>query len=389
MIPRLYVSNNSYGTSKTLLGNMDHTSKCVAKETLNGENQIELVTDINDFTNEYISVQKIIEVKPNPQQDPQLYIIDKVERKINGKINISANHISSLCNQYITNGIGSSSTDDYQRTLSDVTPKEAWDIIMSNYMPVTSTIPFNFTSDITTTSDFSLGLVNPETIGNILGGTEGSFLDTWGGYYEYDNFNINLLKSRGVKQNYKLMYGHNISDATQTEDTEALYSHILPYGEVQDVATDSTITLYGSLVSIENTESKYRKLFLYDCSSKSKNLKVYSTRTDEHDAGYGYDAAKEEMTKYAATYAKKNTLGNIHVNIKVTHRAELEEMSRFSIGDEVSVILDSFGTATTARITEVEYDVLNERWNTLNVGESAVTLASILLNHEKYLNGKF
>ncbi|MGN0489398.1 MAG: phage tail spike protein [Ruminococcus sp.] len=388
MIPRLYVSQNAYGTSRELIGNINHTFSCTSKEALNGENLLELSTDINDFTNDYISTQKIIEAKPNPHQEPQLYIINKVERLISGKVNVFAKHISSLCNQYVTKGSVIYS-DDYQEVLNDVTPKQAWDKIMANYMPVGIVPPFTFLSDITTIANYSLGLTKSETIGNILGGTEGSFLDTWGGYYEYDNFNIALLKSRGVKLDYELRYGKNISDATQTEETDSLYSHILPYGEVRDMATDSTFILVGDIVAIANSESKYRRVFLWDCSSKSKNLKVYSKRTSTHEAGDGYETARTKMNQYAASYATKNKLGSTYVHIKVTHRSELDEMARVALGDSVRVILDNYGSVTTARVTETEYDVLNERWKTLSIGEPRVTLATLLLNKEKYLSGKY
>lgn len=388
MIPILYNSDNSYGTSRTPLGLINHTSRCVVKETLNGEYTLELSTDINDFTNGYISTQKIIEAKPNPQHKPQLFIINKVERFIDGKINIYADHIKSLCNQYVTKN-ATVYTDDDENILENATPVLAWNKIITENMNDNTQPPFSFNSDITSKANFSLGLTKSETLGNILGGTEGSFLDTWGGYFEYDNFNIKLLKNRGEKQNYELRYGRNISEATQTEEISSLYSHILPYGEVKDMAQDSTIKLVGNLVKIPNSESKFRRVFLYDCSEKTKNLKVYSARTETHDAGFGYDETKSKMESLALKYSKSNKLGNISVNIKVTHRAELDEMSKFSLGDDVKVILDNFGTATYSQISEVEYDVLNERWDVIDVGEPKATLASLFLNHKKYLNGIF
>lgn len=386
MIPKLYISDGPYGTSRTLIGNISHCSRCICKEVLNGEYLLELTTDTTDFTNGYISTQNIIGARPNPFDSEQFFVIYKTERLINGKINVYAEHIRSLCNQYVTQPTGTY-TEGNEQTIN-TTPRGAWREIIS-YLPLGEEMPFNFSSDITTLADYYLGLSKAETIGNILGGAEGSFLDTWHGEYYYNNFDIHYNKRRGRSQDYELRYGKNISEATQTEDTSNIYTHILPYGSVQDVSTGDTLIFTGPVVPIRVTESKFRKTFLWDCSEKSRNLKVYSRHTDTVEAGRGFSEAGEKMAQYALSFAQKQNLGSTLVSINVTHRSELNEMKKIALGDTVKVILNNYGTVTTAKITEAEYDVLNERWNSLQVGEQKVTLASLFLNRSKYLQGKF
>ena len=70
-------------------------------------------------------------------------------------------------------------------------PTQIWNKLKSDY--ITTTIPFTFTSNITTTKNFSLGLNVAESLGNILGGKEGSFLDLWGGEFHWNNYTIELV----------------------------------------------------------------------------------------------------------------------------------------------------------------------------------------------------
>lgn len=384
MIPKLYQPTNATGTQRTFLGYLNNCSKCAAKEnTSSNEYTLELTTDLKDFC-KGVSTQKLIEVKANPFDVPQLFVINKIERLISGKVNVYAEHIKTLCNQYVTDGASVYSDEDIN-ILSNVTPAAAWNSIINDYTPAAAQPPFIFTSDITTTHNFSLGLTKAETFGNILGGVEGSFLDVWRGEYHFNNYTIEFLRSRGSNTGYRLRYGSNISDATQTEDTSRIYTHILPYGTFKDAATDKEIVLVGNLTAISNTESVFKKTFLLDCSTKTKNLKVYSQSTATHAAGDGYTAARTVMTNYANRYASANKLGLLTVGIKVTYRSELDSMSTIGLGDTVIVLLDNFGTATTAKVTEAEYDCLLERWNSLTVGEPQTTLAELLLNKKRYL----
>lgn len=383
MIPKLYRADNTTGTSRTFLGNINHCSRGICKEVLNGEYIAEFTTDLNDYTAGWLKTQRLFEARPNFQDPPQLFIINRTERLINGQINVYGEHIKTLCNQYTTRG-ESVYSDENETILENYTPLQIWNYLRDNCF--LDTPPFSFSSTITTKNNFSLGITKAETLGNILGGTEGSLLDKFRGEYHFDNFSIQYKRNRGTTKLFSLRYGRNISDAKQTEETSSLYTHILPFGSVKDGATGRDLVLSGNLTAIPNSESEFRKTFLYDCSEKSKNLTVYSNSIEGHYAGEGYPEAREKMSQFALSYAKSQKLGSTLVSINVTHRSELDEMRSINIGDSISVVLDNFGTATTARIVEGEFDFLNERWNSLVVGEQKPTLGSLFLNYSKYIN---
>lgn len=391
MIPKLYAPRNIYGTSRTFLGNINHCQSCKVREVENGEYTLTLITDISDFTAENLLAQRLIKTLANPNDAPQFFVITKVDRKTDNTIEINAEHIHTIANQFVATGYPVYKTE--KDTVINVTPLGAWSAVGEK---ISGTTPFSFTSDIITKADYWLGLSKPETLGNILSNNEGGFLNLWGGSYHYDNFNIALLQSRGSVKSFELKYGKNISDSTQTEDSSNLYSHILPYGTVisrsGEDGNEQPLVLAATEVEIPNNQSTLKRVFPYDCSEDEsvKRAVVYRNRgKDEdgnwHDNGDGYSEARALIQAAGLRYAASQDLGVPNISITVTHRSELDRMTDIALGDTIRVSLDNFGTRVNARITETVFDSINERWDTLHIGEQRVTLASVLLNQKKYL----
>lgn len=394
MIPRLHVAINNNITQMRCIGRIDRARECVAKETTNGEYNLELTTDIEDFTAPNLTTLKFISAKPNPFDPEQFFIVTKTERTIQGTIKAYADHIHSLCNQICTDNV-QSYTDEKENQYTSQMVADVWYKLTHEKLPAGITMPFTFSSNITTKADFWLGTTKAETFGNIMSANEGGFLSVYGGEYKYNNLAIQLLARRGAVKNFVLRYGSNISDATQTEDTANMYSHVLAYGAVKDgIHEDKTINLSAAPVEITGHMCPIPRTFMYDCTEKVKDFVVYPSHKYDgsiiiHYAGEGYPEARAEMQAAAQAYAANENLGKPNISINVTHRSELDEMKQIALGDTVTVVLDNLGTTATARVSSVEYDVLNERWNSLQVGESKVTLARILLNQQKYLKGTF
>ncbi|MEE3499285.1 MAG: phage tail spike protein [Ruminococcus bromii] len=217
----------------------------------------------------------------------------------------------------------------------------------------------------------------------------GRLLELFGGEYDYNNLQIIHKNRLGSVKNFSLRYGSNISDATQIEDATNMYSHILPYADIKDSGKDDAKIPISTInpIEIHNNMCPFQRIFLLDCTEQMTEYSV-----NPHQGDYinnPYETVRNRLAELAQIYATKEKLGQPNISISVTHRAELDEMKQITLGDTVNVILDNLGTKATARITSTEYDVLNERWNILQVGESKVTIAQVLLNPKKYLNGGF
>lgn len=379
MLPKLYEEFTYTGSEYiySYLGTLTNCLKCEVTEVRNGAYTLSLETTVNDDCADLILSQRMIGIKPNPFDNMQFFEIQKTERTLDGIIKAEAKHIKCLCFAICTNGNGSTPEDPF---IYHGTAQQTWNKIVAD--DISSTVPFLFTSNIGTVADFKLGLTIPETLGNILGGKEGSFLDVYGGEYKWDNFNIYLYASRGVNRNYKIKYGQNISDASQTESCENVYSHILPYAWIS-TSRSAKVSISAPLVAIPNNSSEYQKVYSLDCTELLDPY-VYGPTTQ---AGtITLRQAQDMMTAYALQYASINSLGNLDINIDVTLRAELDEMNQIGLCDTVKVILDPFGTTATAKVTSVTYDALLERWNKIVIGQPKITVADLILNKRRFIS---
>lgn len=375
MLPKLYDEflTRSQGYGKTYLGTVNCCTKCKATEARNGAYTLELETTVNDDCANLLISQRIIEVKPNPFDPAQFFEIQNTVRKPNGRITCKAKHIKSLLFGICSEGVSASEESTlYTKT---GTPAELWSTLHDDY--IATPHPFIFSTDISSHGTMSLGFNLPETLGNILGGKEGSFTDTFGGEFHWNNYVISFLRSRGRKINYQLRYGQNISDAEQTESCETTYTHVLPYGKVNS-SGGGKFTISALPYIIANSQAQRTKVYMLDCSEFLEQF-VLNTGQDGN-----IEQICAAMTTYAQSYATINALGKLKAGIRVTARAELDEMAQIGLCDTVEVVLDNFGTTTTAKITQVTYDCLLERWDKIVVGEPKITVADMILNRRKY-----
>lgn len=386
MLPRLCSELDTRFFRYTYLGTLTHCRKCDIREVRNGAYTLEIETTVNDDCADMIRSQLLIEVKPNPFDGNQIFEIQKTRRTINGLIYIEAKHIKCLCFSICTNSYGATADDPISFS---GTPQQVWNELVNNNISVN--VPFQFytatsptdSSAISTVKTFYSGLSVSNSLGNILGGQEGSFLDTWGGEFKWDNLNIYYYLSRGSTKNYKIQYGQNVSDASQSESCENTFTHIQPYAWYN---TDSgaKVSLSASPVAVPNSQATYTKTYILDCSDVLSPYIVGPASIGTQTITSAQ--ARNLIVQYAQTYAKYNGLGNLNINIEVTIRAELDDMSQIGLCDTVNVILDNFGTEVTAKITEVIYDALNERWKKMVIGSPKITVADFILSKSKYLN---
>lgn len=383
MQPKLY--DYVRPDDKLFLGRFSSCFSCEVKEVRNGEYSLSMSITINDDMAPFIMVQRYIKVKANPHDDEQFFKIYKIERNTDNTFNIYANHIKTEACNNISTGDSAAYTG---------TPQEIYEYLDSTYFTEGGDYNlFTFYSDITTENTLELGLSNPALFGNIMAGTDGSFVDLFGGEYHYDNFKISLLKQRGTVRDYRLKYGLNISTATQIESSENTYSRVLPCASIKDMYSGSNIYIYGNIYEIEGTECSGIKTYLLDCTELVKDMVVYShtvyanqsNDNKGHTAGEGYYEAEQKMNKYAQRYVKRNTLENIEVSIEVNIESQLKEMQDFALCDTITVELDNFNSTTTALITEAVFDCLNERWKSLTVGNPKTTLVDIILDKRRYI----
>lgn len=384
MIPKLFDGvgvNNNY-IMGSYIGPLKYCKKCQVKEERNGEYTLELETIVNDPITSRLISQRVIQAKPNPHDPLQYFEVQSTEKSIDGIIKASAKHIRNFAFQFVSKG---------EQYFSDIvgsytgTPAQIWNYLFNdgyiiNYASAAS-CPYSFSSDINTAKKITLGLNEPQLLGSILGGKEGSMLDLFHGEYKYNNYNISYLNSRGQNTNYKIKYGKNISTAKQSENCLMAYSHIMPYGVV---AVENSIHQYynlcADLIEISNNECTSKKVYFLDCTDAVRDLKIDPSQSGQQS----YVIARAAMTSYARQYAAANDIGKVNVSISVDVRSELDAMKSLALCDTVKVELDTLGITTTGKIVSATYDSLLERWDKLVVGTIPLSLSDIILDKRRY-----
>lgn len=349
MKPVLYSSTETEFTSNGL-GVLNDTVSAVVLEERNGAYELTMEYPADGIHFSDISARCIILAKPNPTDSPQPFRIYRITKPIGGIVTIYAQHIS-----YDLSGVAVS-------PFSANTLAEAISAMQSHALP--SDQPFTLTTDMN--KGTGLSITTPASFRAMMGGQENSLVDIYGGEYSYDKYSISLNANRGEDRGFTLRYGKNLTSFEQDENCAAVYSHIYPYW------TDGTTTIevnngkYGKLVPTTGTELPYTKILPKDLSSYFESQPTAA-----------------DLLITAKTYASKAQLGVPKVSLTVSF-AQLEEngIDRVDLCDTVTVVFPKMGVNAKAKVVTAEYDVLLERYTTLEIGSSTQGIADTIASQQ-------
>ena len=349
MKPVLYSSTETEFTSNGL-GVLNDTISAVVLEERNGAYELTMEYPADGIHFSDISARCIILAKPNPTDSPQPFRIYRITKPIGGIVTIYAQHIS-----YDLSGVAVS-------PFSANTLAEAISAMQSHALP--SDQPFTLTTDMN--KGTGLSITTPASFRAMMGGQENSLVDIYGGEYSYDKYSISLNANRGEDRGFTLRYGKNLTSFEQDENCAAVYSHIYPYW------TDGTTTVevnngeYGKLVPTTGTELPYTKILPKDLSSYFEN-----------------QPTSADLLITAKTYASKAQLGVPKVSLTVSF-AQLEEngIDMVNLCDTVTVVFPKMGVNAKAKVVTAEYDVLLERYTTLEIGSSTQGIADTIASQQ-------
>ena len=354
MIPILYEANATDFT-KAGLGQLSRVVDCKVRENLNGT--FELYMDIlrDDPLFSAIDVGAIIVAKPNQTQGNQPFVIEQINKSIDGLINIYATHIGQ-----------------YRAKLIPIKPFNATSLAdtlnkISTYSAETNM--FTFYTDKTVSSAFSIK--SPRSLRELLGGKEGSILDVYGGELFFDNYNVYLFTRRGRKsENINIMYGDNMTDYTQTDvfSWSKSITGVLPYYYKKDNTSETYVE--GDI-----QYSDYVDYFTYH-----KTIPV-----DFTDKFANETPTKAKLNLFGSDYVKKSGMPQVSIEASFEDITTLplynpikREIDVLQLGDYVNVINNEYNVNITTRIRELEYDVLLERYTTINIGDETETINDVI-----------
>lgn len=348
MIPILYGTSETSFTSQGK-GRLFDAVTCVVTEELNGIYELEFTYPITGYLyNEMITNGGTVYCTHDDSKTYQAFDIYKYSAPINGLVTFYAHHISYRLNKIVVQPFTATSCAD------------AISKIVTNSM---QTNPFTFNTDKTVGTPFEL--TAPMSARSLLGGVEGSLLDRYGGDLKFDNFTVSLLVSRGSASGAKVKYGRNLTDLTKDHDESDIYNAVVPYWKGGD---GSVVWYNGTVVAAGQTANRVIALDLSSYFSDPPTTGDLQTK--------------------AAQYLADNTpwLPNENVTVSFFQLSQDPEYAKFasfeklSLGDTLKIEYTALGVSGTARVVKTVYNVLADRFDSIEVGKLKPTLADTLLS---------
>lgn len=352
------------------LGALSDAASCTVTEERNGGYEVEMEYPLTGSHFRDIQKRRILYVKPNPYDDPQPFRIYSITKPINGIVTVHAAHLS-----YDTSG-----------SIVKLFPADAGSASAAmSYLKNFSVPPTPFTFFTNVGKSGTMSVPKPSSIRSLLGGSDGSILDTFGGEYLFDKWNISLLESRGSNRGVTIRYGKNMTDLEQEENDTDFYTGVYPfwYSESED---GGLVTLSAN-DGIVNAPGNYDfvKIMPLDLSSED-----FSKETTDSE---GYTTTIEKPTEAellaaAQKYIANNKIGipKVSLDVSFVTLAQAEEYKDFArletvkLCDTVTVEFEKLGVKTTAKCIKTVYNVLTDKYDSIELGEPKSSLAETVSN---------
>lgn len=363
MIPILYEAKTSDFTGNGT-GFLKDATECTVKEVRNGTFELTLKYPENGVYADKLIEDAIIKAKPNNKDNDQLFRIYKSGKTIAGVNTFYAEHISYELN----------SNPICQPVIEGKNPQQAIEQVLSQ-----AAVPNNYTawSDIQTRNSTSVDDV--VSVRKMLGGVEGSILDTWGGEYQFDNFTIKLWKSRGKDTGETIRYGKNLITAEQEKNIANTVTAIFPYARYKKDETSEEeilVKLSEGIIKTPNADRYARlKCEPVDFSDKFKDgVVITEDMLRKVATAYAQSGIDEPSISIKASFQDMN---------KIKGNENLATFNSIDLCDIVTVIIEKLDIDVKAKVVSYTYNVLKERAENVEIGKTRTNLTKQITAESK------
>lgn len=357
MIPKLFDKSETAFTSNGL-GRLSGCVRCIVTEERNGIFECEFDYPVTGVHFEDIQMGRIIVCTHDEQGDVQPFDIYAKTEPINGIVTFYARHISYRLNEITVKPFTAGSCAE---ALSKIDSQSV------------TTNPFTFWTNKSVTATFMSE--TPRKARAMLGGEENSILDIYGtGEYEFDKFDVKLYLHRGQDTNVSIRYGKNLVEFNNDEDTSDVYTAIVPYWLGSETVDDESVTVLVTLpewfLTSGHTVPSGREVIVpMDLSGEfSEKPSVSDLRT-------------RAQSRLASS---DGWLPNQTVTINFVQLWQTEEykdyapLQRLKLCDTCGVFVPMYGMSLRAKVIKVVYNVLLDRYDSMELGDKPTTYAAVL-----------
>ena len=372
MIPVIFDSSAKTFTSNGL-GKLTDCLSALVTEERNGVYELILEYPITGIHYEELVEGNIIVTSHDEQKDKQPFIIYRISKPISGVVTVNAHHVSyALANVVVSPFTATSVTDAFLQ-------------ISTHSL---NTNPFAFWTN--KASAGSIEVKVPTPVKQVLGGKDGSILDSFGGgEYKWDGYTVRLYANRGSDKGVTIRYGKNLTDITAERDTLGLYNAVIPYW------TDSENTVvYGGIVvgngviykishwteenNIQMTDENGNVFDFVDYVQQVTTMDLSSEFTDQPTVQQLENRAQTILNSNKPWIPKDNIKIDFVALWQTEEYANVAPLERVQLCDTVSVYYPELGVDVKAKVIKVVWDALLDRYDSIELGEAQSSFAQVI-----------
>ena len=350
MIPILYKANatkfDTYG-----IGVLKDCTYCQVTEERNGEYECVLKYPVNGPMFTKLAMERIVKAKPNDTASDQLFRIYQITTPMDGLVTVYAQHIS-----YDLSNIAALPWDS-----GSVSASYGLEQLLRN-----TATSHNFRAISDSQSSTSFHVEKPQSVRACLGGVEGSFLDCWGGEYEWDNFLVRHHKHRGQETAVVIEYGKNMTEMEYDCEFTKAYTDMMPFAiSTEPDGSKQTITLEEHLLPITDTVLMQPKTLIKDF-----------TGSFETDAKITEDQLREVAVAYLVNHALGEITPSLTVKFEPLWKSSeyAAVLERVSLCDTVIIRHSKLGISSRAKVITTVYDTLAEKYVSIKLGAAKANM---------------
>lgn len=348
MKPILYPSTETAFDTNGI-GILSDALKCTVTEERNGMFELEMRYPITGVHYHDIKYRSLILAKPNQTDEPQPFRVYRNTKPLKGIVTFYARHIS-----YDLDGIPA-------QPFAAPNAPAAMQALKTNAV---TPCPFDFWTDKQTVATMTNSI--PQSIRSLLGGVRGSVLDVYGGEYAFDRYLVRLYNARGMNRGVSIRYGKNLTSLQQDENCAAVYTGVYPFWTGSD---GQLVQLPEKIINAPGTYDFVRILTL-DLSGEWQEPPTL-----------------DQLRARAQRYITENNIGvpKVSLSISFVQLEQYEEykhlalQERVSLCDTVNVEFPRLGVSATAKVYKTVFDVLRDRWESVELGDARTTLADTIV----------
>ena len=343
-------------TGKTQLGVLEHCISCFTEEERNGGFTLTLTYPITDELHKDLIYDNIIVVKANDEYDNQQFRIAATERIMKGTITVKAVHISyDLVYDLVQNVSFEKESCEY--ALNQLFRNSHFSKHYRGY------------SNIVNAQKYS---ANNKNIWEAIVGSTGSIIDTYGKGPEIirDNTNIHVLNKRGTDRGVVIEYSVNMLDEALEIDASSIVTSIYGFARYTDEENNEHIVSAPRINSTLIDNYAHPFIISKDYTDRFEQG-VIPTEAQvqalvELDFQDGIDQPKCNYTVNFVPLSKCAGYENIQDQIHLC--------------DIVTIKDRRYNIDTKANVIKYKYNVLLERYDTMELGDARNTLTQTIVS---------